>query len=149
MGLIHATPSHAEVLALIHGASFPPGEAWDAASFATHLALPGCFGLIDSRGGLLLGQVAADEAEVLTLAVVPALRRQGCASALLRAAEAWATEAGARRIFLEVSVSNTAARALYAAHGFAEVGLRRRYYPDGSDAVVLRADLSPGAAKDG
>jgi len=43
-------------------------------------------------------------------------------------------------------VTNDAARSLYAAHGFAEAGLRRRYYSDGTDALVLRSGLSAGAA---
>jgi ribosomal-protein-alanine N-acetyltransferase len=47
-------------------------------------------------------------------------------------------------MFLEVSEANGAARALYAAAGFEEAGRRRRYYADGSDALVLRrALLSP------
>jgi ribosomal-protein-alanine N-acetyltransferase len=52
-------------------------------------------------------------------------------------------------MFLEVATNNWAARALYSAAGYAEVGRRRRYYPDGSDALVLRAPLSPAAAAGG
>jgi ribosomal-protein-alanine N-acetyltransferase len=52
---------------------------------------------------------------------------------------------GAVAMFLEVAVTNTAARALYAAHGFTEAGLRRRYYSDGTDALVLRSTLPSGA----
>ena len=65
---------------------FPPREAWGEDAIALQLVLPGAFGLIDERGGMLMGRVAADEAEVLTLAVAPAVRRQGLATALLRAA---------------------------------------------------------------
>jgi [ribosomal protein S18]-alanine N-acetyltransferase len=46
-------------------------------------------------------------------------------------------------MLLEVAAGNAPARALYAAAGFAEVGKRRRYYPDGSDALVLAAALVP------
>jgi ribosomal-protein-alanine N-acetyltransferase len=49
---------------------------------------------------------------------------------------------GAAAMFLEVSDRNLPARALYAAAGFAEVGRRRRYYADGSDALVLRRGLA-------
>jgi ribosomal-protein-alanine N-acetyltransferase len=45
-------------------------------------------------------------------------------------------------MFLEVSTTNTAARALYGQAGFAQVGLRRQYYADGSDALVLSRRLS-------
>jgi ribosomal-protein-alanine N-acetyltransferase len=42
---------------------------------------------------------------------------------------------------LEVATGNTAAQALYARAGFTDVGLRRRYYADGSDALVMRVNL--------
>jgi [ribosomal protein S18]-alanine N-acetyltransferase len=44
-------------------------------------------------------------------------------------------------LFLEVATTNTGARALYRRTGLVEVGRRRRYYPDGSDAIVLRLNL--------
>ena len=47
-------------------------------------------------------------------------------------------------MFLEVAVTNDAARALYVRHGFTEAGLRRRYYTDGTDALILRSTLPPG-----
>ena len=136
-----ATPAHAEAMATIHAAAFPPREAWGEDAIWLQLALPGAFGLIDDRGGMLLGRVAADEAEVLTVAVVPALRRQGVATALLRTAKRVATLRGGQTMFLEVATGNTAALALYASEGFAEVGRRRCYYADGSDALVLRVNL--------
>ena len=43
--------------------------------------------------------------------------------------------------FLEVATSNVAARGLYGRAGFEAVGLRRRYYADGTDALVLRRTL--------
>jgi ribosomal-protein-alanine N-acetyltransferase len=104
---------------------------------------PTTFGLLHPDGGMILGRVAADEAEVLTLAVVPAARRRGIGAALLRAAMTRATELGSKVMFLEVAVTNRAARNLYAGHGFAEAGLRHRYYVDGTDALVLRSSLPP------
>ncbi|MBU8544732.1 MULTISPECIES: GNAT family N-acetyltransferase [Roseomonadaceae] len=128
--------------AALHAAAFPPGEAWGAAAIALMLELPGGFGVLRPGQGFVLARVAADEAEILTLAVVPAARRAGLGSALLAEAMAGAVLRGAQAMFLEVSERNVAARALYAAAGFAEVGRRRRYYPDGSDALVLRRDLA-------
>jgi ribosomal-protein-alanine N-acetyltransferase len=52
-------------------------------------------------------------------------------------------------MFLEVAPGNAAARALYASAGYAEVGRRPRYYPDGSDALLLARALSPAAATAG
>ena len=139
--IIQATPAHAAALAAIHAAAFPPREAWGEDAIALQLALPGAFGLVDERGGMLLGRVAADEAEVLTLAVAPSVRRQGLATALLRAARAQVSACGGHAMFLEVAAGNAAALALYRREGFVEVGRRRRYYADASDALVLRADL--------
>jgi [ribosomal protein S18]-alanine N-acetyltransferase len=133
----NATAADAAALAAIHATAFPRGEAWGRDAIALQLALPGVFALHDDRGGMLLGRVAADQAEVLTLAVAPSRRREGIAVALLRAAR---THVGARPIFLEVATGNAAALALYRREGFIEVGRRRRYYANGSDALVLRVD---------
>ena len=51
---------------------------------------------------------------------------------------------GAEALFLEVSERNMEARALYAGAGCAEVGRRKRYYADGSEALVLRLGLVAG-----
>jgi ribosomal-protein-alanine N-acetyltransferase len=133
-----ATQAQVAVLAAIHAAAFEPAESWGQDAISLQLALPGAFGLLDERGGMLLGRVAADEAEVLTLAVVPAVRRQGIATTLLRAALAEVRARGGTGMLLEVATNNTAARALYQRLGFVEVGRRRRYYADLSDALVLR-----------
>ncbi len=140
---IVATAAHAAALAAIHQAAFPPGERWGADAMALQLALPGVLALIDPRGGMVMARIAADEAEILTLAVHPDARRQGLARALLAEAADIVAAQGATALFLEVALRNTAARALYAASGFAEVGRRRRYYADGDDAMVMRRPLSP------
>jgi [ribosomal protein S18]-alanine N-acetyltransferase len=78
---------------------------------------------------------------VLTVAVAPAARRQGVATGLLHAARAEIRARRGRAVFLEVAPGNSAARALYQRFGFVEVGRRRGYYADGSDALVLRVKL--------
>jgi ribosomal-protein-alanine N-acetyltransferase len=147
--MIRASPAHAGALAAIHAASFPPGERWGPDAFALQLALPGVFALLDPAGALILARVAADEAEILTLAVAPGARRQGRARALLAEAAAIAAAAGARALFLEVSEANAAARALYESSAFALAGRRPRYYPDGSDALVLRREITCAATAGG
>ncbi len=80
-------------------------------------------------------QIAPEEAEILNIAVDPAFRRRGVASALLRAVyiEARGT------IFLEVAEPNSPAIALYRKHGWQEAGLRTGYYNHGSvNAVVMK-----------
>ena len=90
---------------------------------------------------------AADEADVLTLAVAPEVRRRGLGGRLLAEATAFAATLGARVVFLEVSTANIAARTLYKKAGFLRAGLRPKYYLDLTDALVLRLDLGlPGPA---
>jgi ribosomal-protein-alanine N-acetyltransferase len=139
-----ATPAHAAALAALHAAAFPPPERWTADAFATQLSCVGVFGFV-SDAGMVLARAIMDEAEILTLAVLPGARRAGHGLALLRAAETRAAADGAGTMFLEVAHNNVAARALYASAGYAEVGRRPRYYPDGSDALVLARPLSPAA----
>ncbi len=135
--------AHAAAISAIHRLAFPPNEAWGTDAIALQLALPGVFGWLDSRGGMILARAAANEVEVLTLAVVPEARLQGVGTRLLAAAMALAGSRGARTAFLEVSDGNTAARALYERAGFTPVGRRPRYYADGTDALVLRRALLP------
>jgi ribosomal-protein-alanine N-acetyltransferase len=96
--------------------------------------------------GFALTRLAADEAEILTIAVDPAFRKAGVGRDLLRAHLDEVAAAGAARIFLEVDERNAAARALYARFRFVKVGERQGYYklPDGktASALVMRRDLT-------
>ena len=136
-----AGKAHAAAMAAVHAAAMPEGEAWSAAAITAQLALRGTFGLVDPEGGMVLARVAADEAEILALAVIPPRRRHGSGAALLAAAEAQAARAGARTMYLEVAEPNHPARALYGRAGYVLAGRRRAYYRDGSDALVLRKPL--------
>jgi [ribosomal protein S18]-alanine N-acetyltransferase len=109
---------------------------------ALQLSAPGAFGFVAPASGLVLARTAADEAEILTLAVVPGCRRLGLGRALLRRAMAESACRGAASMVLEVAAPNAPAQALYAAEGFSHVGRRPRYYPCGTDALVLRALLT-------
>lgn len=139
--LVPAGPEHAPALEVIHAAAFPPAEAWSADAMAEQLMLPGCFGLIQPEGGMIIMRVVLDEAEVLTLAVAPCAQRRGLGWRLLQAGLDQAVAAGATTCFLEVSVTNSAASGLYRSVGFVQVGRRTAYYPDGADALVMRLDL--------
>ena len=141
-----ASPAFADALAAIHAAAFPRGEQWGRDALALQLELPGAFGFVSGEGGFILARVAADEAEILTLAVHPAARRSGLGRRLVRRALNEAGGRGAASMFLEVSDRNAAAQALYAACGFAEIGRRRHYYPGEVDALVLRAATPCGSA---
>ena len=147
--LIRAFASAAPVLEALHAAAFD--TPWSAPVLAELIETPGAFAWIavidreDTPDGFVLGRVAADEAEILTLAVRPDARRAGVGRALMAAAMESAIVAGADRMFLEVADDNLPARALYAALGFTEVGVRPRYYerPNGAptDALILSRAL--------
>lgn len=143
-----AGPAAAALLAGLHRAAFP-ADPWSEPAMARLLAMPGAFALIATReggpAGFVLARVAADEAEIVTLGVVPAHRRRGIGRRLLAATAGEAAQRGAARLFLEAAETNLAARRLYAADGFREAGRRRCYYPDGTDAVVLARPLSPSS----
>lgn len=130
---------HADALAAVHRAAFPPGAQWGADAMALQLGLPGVFGWIDAAGGMLLARVAGGEAEILTLAVTPEARGAGLGGRLLRAAMAEAVDRGARTMVLEVGEGNEVGRRLYSGAGFVVVGRRRNYYGGGEDALVMRA----------
>lgn len=86
----------------------------------------------DVAKGYAVAHAVADEVEILTIGVDPTSRRCGIGRALLHA-----LLEGATRAFLEVRRSNDAARALYRRGGFIVSGVRKEYYRDGEDALVM------------
>ena len=93
--------------------------------------------------GHAVASIVADIAELQRIAVDPAHRRHGLATALLDAVLVAATSEGADRLLLEVRENNAGAIGFYAAHDFAEIDRRPRYYRDGATAVVMLRELSP------
>jgi ribosomal-protein-alanine N-acetyltransferase len=142
--------SQADDCARIHAAGF--AYPWSPAELEALISAPSSLGLaaLDPASGklrgFLLARLAADEAEILTVAVDPAIRKGGVGRDLLRAALAQAAAAGATRMFLEVDADNAAALALYARFQFVKVGERKGYYkrPDGkaATALTMRRDLA-------
>jgi ribosomal-protein-alanine N-acetyltransferase len=141
MTLRFAEPAEAEALAALHATAFPLGEAWSADAFETLLRMPGVFGLV-AEGGLILARLAADEAEILTLAVAPAHRRRGLGDTLVETAVLHAAALGGRAMFLEVAEDNAPALALYGGLGFTRAGRRPDYYGPGRPAALLRRRLT-------
>jgi len=126
-------------------------DAWSENLLAEGLAgrLPTIHYLVAEADGAVVGHavtsLAGDIAELQRIAVAPALRRTGVASALLDAAVALAEGSDdADRMLLEVREGNAGALAFYAARGFVEVDRRPKYYRDGTTAVVMRRPLGKG-----
>ena len=92
--------------------------------------------------GFIIVRVAADEAEILTIAIADDYRRRGVGRALMDAAMMSVIAQGATRLHLEVASSNETARKFYADAGFIQTGRRARYYPDGADALLLSKALA-------
>ena len=95
--------------------------------------------------GYSVVMIAAGEAHLLNLSIALPLQRRGLGSELLRFVVKLAQDCAAQTIYLEVRESNAAGRALYAQHGFAEIGVRRAYYPAVTareDAVTMEKKLS-------
>jgi ribosomal-protein-alanine acetyltransferase len=94
-----------------------------------------------------IARTFVDEAELLLIAVTPSQRRQGVAALLWIELAQRLRIAGATQVFLEVRASNAPARGFYSSRGFAEIGVRKNYYPNGAhhgdreDAVLMRAAL--------
>jgi ribosomal-protein-alanine N-acetyltransferase len=136
-------------VAAIHAEGFARGwPAREVEGLIADRAVAGD-GLVDQGLGLIgfvLSRIAADEAEILSIAVRKSARGGGLATTLLATHLATLGARGARRLFLEVEEGNAAALALYRRFGFAEVGRRAAYFrqADGSpaNALILRRDLS-------
>lgn len=118
-------------------------DAWGASALRDELAAQRILLVAadDRVTGYVDVSVAADVADLLRIVVDPAARRTGTATVLLDAASRRAADLGAARMLLEVSTANTAALAFYERSGFTSLSRRRRYYRDGSDALVLQRSL--------
>ena len=95
-------------------------------------------GMISAYGGV---SVVFDEAEIQLVAVREMYRRCGRGSRVIEDLLEIAKEHGAKRVFLEVRVSNASAQILYLKSGFVGLYCRTRYYPDGEDAIVMMKEL--------
>jgi ribosomal-protein-alanine N-acetyltransferase len=95
--------------------------------------------------GFIISRMAADEAEILSVAVASAYRGRSIARTLLRHHLGRLAALGVRSVYLEVDEGNVSALRLYRRAGFVEVGRREGYYPNATGkpaaALVLRRNL--------
>jgi len=120
---------------------------WTVGNFRDSLASGYDCWVVDERGimvGYAVVMPVVDEAHLLNLSVAADRQRQGIGGEMLETLCDMAAQRGLTRMLLEVRPSNAAALALYAGHGFVEIGRRRGYYPaaDGrEDAMVMGRPL--------
>jgi ribosomal-protein-alanine N-acetyltransferase len=121
---------------------------WTRGNFADSLQAGYHCWIVECAGettGYLVVMIAAGEAHLLNLSVAAPWQRRGIGREALRFALKLARDYGAERMLLEVRPSNRAAIALYLSAGFAELAMRRGYYPAGAsreDAVVMARPLA-------
>jgi [ribosomal protein S18]-alanine N-acetyltransferase len=155
--LRRATLADVEAMFAIEAASF--SDPWSRYALASAIGSSGTLVTVAvlsgptaahaEVGGYSVMARAADEAELLNIAVAETKRGRGLGAALIARAIADAKEWGAGAMFLEVRASNAAALALYRRAGFREAGRRRGYYRRPSeDALILRRELIPGRNDD-
>ncbi len=138
-----ATEADAAVIAAIEGECFG-AEAWSSQLVGEQLTA-------EHRNVLLAHDIAygvvsvlGDVADLDRIAVMPFARRRGIAGDLLGQLIEAARGNGAARMLLEVAASNDAAIGLYESHGFSTINTRRRYYPDGVDALIMELKIEEG-----
>ncbi|NKX43343.1 GNAT family N-acetyltransferase [Roseicyclus persicicus] len=139
-------------MAEIHAAAFAGrGQVWPEAEIAALMSRPVIAAVTEGAAGFALVQILPPEAEILTLAVDPALQGRGHGTRLVRAILDRAAAAGAEQVFLEVAADNAPALALYARAGFGRIGLRRGYYarPGAAPVDALTLACRTGAEKTG
>ncbi len=149
LSLLWAVQEQAADIARLHASLFD--EGWSEASILQMLSHPGSVAMIAGAGtprqigGFALAQVAADEAEILSIGVIPGWQRQGVGSKLIQGVKRAAAKSGAKRLYLEVAQSNDAALALYKKAGFDKTGRRKGYYAKAGaaseDAIVLSSKI--------
>ncbi|MDQ3616455.1 MAG: GNAT family N-acetyltransferase [Actinomycetota bacterium] len=129
-----------DAVAVLEVCVFGP-DAWSTSSVASELAGGDRFAVVATEDDEVVGYAvtmrSGDTVDLQRIAVHPSRRRQGTAVALLGAVTDRALDDGAAGMLLEVGSQNRAALGLYGRSGFVEVGRRRRYFRDGSDASVM------------
>lgn len=145
-----ARPPDARTIALLSRRLVERGLTWrwTPRAIAAQIRDPDVEVLVARRDGAVAGfavmqfRFEARRAHLVLLAVDPRRRRSGVGRALVSWLELVARRGGIRTVELEVRSRNLGARAFYAALGYAESGVLRRYYQGREDAVRMRRDLA-------
>jgi ribosomal-protein-alanine N-acetyltransferase len=124
-----------------------PDDAWSVEQFWHELAQPTRRYLVARDGASIVGYaglfVLAPDADIQTVAVSPDQQGRGIARQLLEGLLVPAEAAGVTHTMLEVRAGNDSALALYSRLGFERLSVRSRYYPDGTDAIIMRRARPP------
>lgn len=143
MEILPMTQCHVPQVAALEQICF--SAPWSESSVAGELSNPLSCWLVCVENGTVLGYVGAQtvlgETDMMNLAVIPQVRRQGIAEGLILNLVEELKKQGSHCLSLEVRASNAPARALYEKLGFAQVGRRPNYYRNPKeDALILRKE---------
>jgi len=120
-------------------------KAWNEAELVALFATAETFAIMNEQAFLIV-RLVLDEAEIITLGVLPSARKQGIAFKLMQVLKGFLIEQGIKTLFLETKAGNFAAQRLYQKAGFATIALRKGYYhnQDGTveDAMMMVLTLS-------
>ncbi|WP_320664706.1 ribosomal protein S18-alanine N-acetyltransferase [Prochlorococcus sp. MIT 1223] len=102
-----------------------------------------CFGIFSHSEiiAMATGWIIDDELQITSIAVHPSHQQRGLGRKVLNQLLSKAHELGGDKAFLEVKSTNSAAISLYLSLDFKIIGERKKYYKDGSDALVFFCDL--------
>ncbi|GAA1792873.1 ribosomal protein S18-alanine N-acetyltransferase [Pseudarthrobacter sulfonivorans] len=125
-----------------------PADAWPVEMFLAELSQPETRRYtVAESGGEIVGYAGLmciePIADVQTIAVVPEFEGRGIGSALLTRLIDEARRRRAADVLLEVREDNPRAQQLYVRFGFEQIHVRRKYYRDGVDALIMRLQLVP------
>ena len=122
-----------------------PDEPWSFQLLVSSFECDVFRGVLAEDGGEIVGYgsitLTCDTADIANIAVTEAFRHSGVGSSILSELLAVAKSQGAKKVFLEVRVSNSAAMSLYLKNGFKGVYARTRYYSNGEDCIVMAKEL--------
>ncbi len=122
-------------------------DAWTTEMMKNEFFRDGFCGALAEEDGETVGYVCGyalfEDAELFKIAVLQNCRGKGIGGLLLDAFAEKTAAKGAERIFLEVRISNESALGLYKSRGFEKTRIRKRYYPDGEDALEMKREFCP------
>ncbi len=136
-------PGDLKEIVRIEKESFP--DPWNASQLLFEVVHEYTRGFAAEKNGRVVGYIFAlliiDEGHIGNIAVAPEERGKGIGSGLLDHMLNYMETMGIKRVFLEVRKSNTVAKTLYKKRGFRKIGVRKKYYKNGEDAIVMMLDM--------
>jgi len=133
-----------DAILTIEQVSYP--KPWKREHFLQEIHSPLSFPSVAVFDGTVIGYVCLmslfEEAQIMNIAVAPQQRGQGVAAMLLEQSIVTARKCGAQLLILEVRVSNAVAIRLYERFGFVQFSLRKKYYANNEDALLMEKALA-------